>query len=90
MPSGTESFFMSYLLQLPFLVLGSVVGHNIFVVLLKVGILCKIIFMFIDIAVSFVTYISSNLSSLCNYKISAGLCLKCALCSDFYENITVL
>ena len=84
MPSGTESFFRSYFLQLPFLVLGSVL------VVLKVGILCKIVFMFIEIAVRFVTYISSNLSSLCNYKISAGLCLKCALCSDFYENITVL
>jgi len=87
MSSGTESFFMSYLLQLPFLVLWSVLGHNIFVVLLKVGIMCRIIFMFIDIAVSFVTYISSNLSSLCNHKISAGLCLKCALCSEFDENI---
>lgn len=38
MSSGTELFFMSYLLQLPFLVLWSVLGHNIFVVLLKVGV----------------------------------------------------
>jgi len=90
MSSGTELFFMSYLLQLLFLVLWSVLGHNIFVVLLKVGVMCKIIFMFIDIAVNFVTYISSNLRSLCNPKISAGLCLKCALCRVFDENIIVL
>jgi len=43
MSSGTESFFMSYLFQLPFLVLWSVSGHKIFAVLLKVGIMCKII-----------------------------------------------
>ena len=58
MSSGTDLFFMSYLLQLPFLVLWSVSGHNIFAVLPKVGILCKIIFTFIDIAVIFVASIS--------------------------------
>jgi len=39
-------------------VLWSVSGHNIFAVLLKVGITCKIIFIFSDITVVFVTYIS--------------------------------
>ena len=43
MSSGTESLFMSYLFQLPFLVFWSVSGHNIFAVLLKVGIMCKFI-----------------------------------------------
>lgn len=64
MSSGTESFLMSYLFQPPFLVLWSVSGHNIFAVLLKVGIMCKIIFMFSDITVIFVTYISLQFEQL--------------------------